>query len=239
MDPTAAPSESSAPATDAEARQPRHRLAGRAVLAMTAVVTCLVGAIGILLALGRAPDQSQRPAPAADTGARSAAAAISAREIASPGKPEATSKKSEAMSKWIRSGRLTFELPAEEDIPVRNTRVHPVLSVRCLSKTTEVFVVTHSAASIEGNAGHAGRHTVALNFDNRGEVAEEWYHSVGHDALFAPDGVALARRIAGARTMTFQFTPFNAPPAIVDFRVSGFDSLVPSVARACGWKPRI
>lgn len=142
-------------------------------------------------------------------------------------------------SRWIASGPsrrgytgITFDLAADEDIDVWRKRVRPVLTVRCTAKETEVFVLTQSAASIEPT----GQHTVQMSFDDGDPVAEMWEHSTDHDALFAPEGMALKRQIAGARRMSFTFTPFNASPSIVHFSVAGFDAQLKSASKTCGWK---
>ncbi len=132
----------------------------------------------------------------------------------------------------IGEDEILFELVADESIGVRNKFVRPVLTVRCAAKTAEVFVMTYSAASFE----RTGRHTVQLNFDGGDAVSQTWDHSVDHDALFAPDGNALARQIADAQTMSFMFTPFNASQAIVTFSVDGLDKHLEAAARKCGWK---
>jgi hypothetical protein len=139
-------------------------------------------------------------------------------------------------SPWGRDGLRTvaFELPAEEDVRVWMKRVRPLLVVRCLSRNTEVFIVTSSAASYERNAG---RHTVHVGFDDAEQSVEQWEDSVDSQQLFAPDGVGLARRIAEARTMTFQFTPFNASPVKAQFNVAGFDVHLEAVAKTCRWRP--
>jgi hypothetical protein len=140
---------------------------------------------------------------------------------------------------WVTKGPsrrgfngISFELAAVDDVDVWHKRVRPVLTVRCTPKETEVFVWTQSAASIEAS----GKHTVQVTFDDARSAAEMWEHSVDHDALFAPDGKALMRQIADAGTMSFTFTPFNAPPALVRFSVDGFDEQMKSAGRACGWR---
>ena len=127
---------------------------------------------------------------------------------------------------------FVFELSADEDVKVSRKRVRPLLTVRCVAKKTEVFVVTRSPASIEST----GKHTIHVAFDGGDEDTQTWEHSVDHDALFAPDGHTLARQIVGARTMSFAFTPFNSPLAITTFSVAGFNTEVESAAKKCGWK---
>lgn len=141
--------------------------------------------------------------------------------------------------RWTASGPsrragtgVMFELAADEDVDVWRKRVRPVLTVRCTARETEVFVVTQSAASIEPT----GQHTVQVSFDSGGAASEMWEHSVDHDALFAPNAKGLLHQIAGAHRMSFTFSPFNAPPALVHFSVDGFGKQFTSAAKTCGWK---
>jgi len=136
---------------------------------------------------------------------------------------------------WANDGSKTisFELQAINDVPVWMTRTRPVLVVRCLYRRTEVFVSPGSAASFEA---HTDTHTVRLRIDDDQEVVQQWSDSVTNQELFAPDGIALARRLARARHLQFGFTPYNAKPVTVQFRVVGFDQLVGLVAKTCAWR---
>jgi hypothetical protein len=138
-------------------------------------------------------------------------------------------------ARWVSNypRSLAFELPAENTASGWMTRVRPVLVVRCLSNTTDAFVFTQLPAAIEPLDD---RRTVQIGFDADVASAERWPGSPDHNALFAPDGVSLARRIARARTMRFGFTPHNGPPAVIEFNVAGFSEHVGSVARMCRWK---
>jgi hypothetical protein len=137
-------------------------------------------------------------------------------------------------SGWGSDGSrtVTFQLEAENEVSVWMKRVRPVLAVRCLRRQTEVFIVTDSATSIEVTPD---RHTVRVGFDGQPETAEQWLVSEGQGELFAPDAVALARRLAGAHTMHFGFTPFNASPVVLEFDVRGFAGPFESVAKTCGF----
>lgn len=136
---------------------------------------------------------------------------------------------------WARDGSRTieFELQATRDVPVWMTRVRPLLIVRCLYHATEVFVSTGSAASVEADAVH---HTVRVRIDDDPETPEQWVGSESEQELFAPDGIALARRLARAHRLRFGFTPYNARAVTAEFAVQGFDRLVGLVARTCGWR---
>jgi hypothetical protein len=109
-------------------------------------------------------------------------------------------------------------------------RVRPTLAVRCLGGQTEVFVFTDTAASVEREDD---KHTVHVGFDNADDVAQQWLDSADHRELFAPDGAALARQIAGARRMKFRFTPFNASPVVVEFDVHGAEEPLQAVTKMC------
>ena len=136
---------------------------------------------------------------------------------------------------WANDGSKTisFELQATHDVNVWMARVRPLLIVRCLYKTTEVFIATKASASIEGQAG---THTVHLNIDGDPEMVQQWTDSVSGHELFAPNGVALARRLATADHLGFSFTPYNAKPVTAEFVVTGFRELAPLVGKTCGWK---
>lgn len=136
---------------------------------------------------------------------------------------------------WARDGSKTisFELQASNDVPVWMTRARPVLVVRCLFRSTDVFIATGTAASIEPQAGS---HTVRLQIDHDQELVQQWSDSESSQELFAPDGAALVRRLAQAQYVRFGFTPYNTKPVTVEFIVQGFDKLAGLVASTCGWR---
>jgi hypothetical protein len=136
---------------------------------------------------------------------------------------------------WASDGSktITFELQASDDVPVWMAKVRPQLIVRCVSRTTEVFVALGSAASVEQQSG---RHTVQIQFDDDPVIVQQWSDSESSHELFAPDGLLLTRVLADARRLRFGYTPFNAAPVVADFSVEGFDELAPIVAKTCGWR---
>jgi len=99
----------------------------------------------------------------------------------------------------------------------------PTLIIRCSQKQTKVYVVTHMAATIEEglDGGPSAFHKVGLRLDDRPARYESWGESTDHEALFARDMdymndnviypvgavVKLAKQLARAKTLTFQFTP--------------------------------
>jgi hypothetical protein len=136
---------------------------------------------------------------------------------------------------WVGNRRdaVAYEVEADDTIGIWMRTVRPSLVVRCAGGRMEVFVFTQTAAKIEPRTED---HTVTLRFDEAEAVTELWPDSDDHDALFAPDGRAFARRLAGARTLRFGFTPHNAPPAIATFQVAGLERALATAGRDCGWK---
>jgi hypothetical protein len=138
-------------------------------------------------------------------------------------------------TQWLGRGNkgVVFDLAAENTVGVWMRNVRPVLVVRCVSGSTEAFVFTQSAARIEPGTDE---HTVTLGFDDDEAITGRWPDSIEHDALFAPDGAALAKQLFGARSMRFGFTPHNAAPVVAHFHVEGLEELLRPSARECGLK---
>lgn len=154
--------------------------------------------------------------------------------------PTATS--SPPPSSWsgqtIRSqmdGSVGYHAEREADAPIEAwlARPTPRLAIRCRENKTDVYVHTQTAAQPE--LGLYDRARVRLRFDDGTPQRQVWTESTDDAALFAPNPIALARRIANAKSLRFEFTPFNAPPAIVTFSLDGAETRILRVADACGW----
>ena len=197
----------------------------------------VVGAAGFLalvvavLAFGWL--HAEAPQPAQVARATPPAAAKSTAPIVEP--PPKQQWLGRRQAAWAADGSktITFDLQANEEVPVWMTRARPQLTVRCVSRATEVFVSLGSAASVEGQAGI---HTVRIQIDDDPVVEQQWSDSTSSHELFAPDGRAITRRLSEAHHMKFGFTPYNAPAVVADFSVEGFDELAPLVAKTCGWQ---
>jgi hypothetical protein len=137
--------------------------------------------------------------------------------------------------RWVGRDRraIALELEAIGKVPVWMRQVRPVLVVRCTSGAAEVFVYTQTAAKMEPQDEN---HTVRVRVDDGQDVTQRWADSLEHDALFAPDGSALAQQLMQARMLRFGFTPHNAAPVVAEFDVTGLAGLLAPSARQCGWK---
>jgi hypothetical protein len=240
---TAAPSAAAQPAVQA----PSHSGGVKSFHLLVLLIVFAITGVGSLMLLASAmqpPSADRRdpsaPAEVAASNARQPALAVA--PVVAPGVAADSPVKSAELPpapKWLAStnsrkagygANIVFELAADSDVEVWRKRTRPVLTMRCAAKTTEVFVITNSPATIEGNSN---RHTVKVGFDGHDPVEQTWEHSIDHDALFAPDGASMMRRITTARTMSFSFQPFNAPPATVTFSVEGFDAQRKAAAGKC------
>jgi hypothetical protein len=234
----AAPTATATAAAVAIARDSRPKSLHLLLLLIVFAITG-VGSL-MLLASAMRPADGDVPAQTAQT-ASSSTAQPAASNAKANAVVTATAEPAEGAEapKWMASANsrkagyganIVFELPANEDVEVWRKHVRPVLTMRCAARTTEVFIVTNSPATIEGNSN---QHTVKIGFDGRAPVEQTWEHSIDHDALFALNGTAMMRQITSAQQMTFSWAPFNAPPATATFNVGGFEAHRKTAAAKC------
>ena len=205
---------------------------GRGQIVLGAFVVLLTGA-GALALL------ASRESPPAVAAATPAPPGATARPTTAPaattdlGWTDSAPRWTSNQEAWLgRNKGAAFEVLAAAPVGVWLRNVRPALVVRCSGKRADVFVFTDSAAAIEAGTED---HTVAFAFDGGEATSMRWPDASEHNALFAPDGEGLARKLMLAGTFTFSFTPHNAPTVTARFRTSGLaDALKPS-ARHCGW----
>lgn len=214
-----------APSPDAPAPAPRKAVAHRDLV----LVACAIAGSAVLtfamLTARSLPDPVTEPTSTGEP---------TPRDGVHTGGVRTWSSANQANWAGNQRGAVAVDVEADNTIGVWTRTVRPSLVVRCAGGNAEVFVFTESAAKIEPQTDD---HTVTFSFDDGDEMTERWPDSTDHDALFAPDGAAFARRLAGARVLRFTFTPHNAPPARVTFQVAGLDGALASAARAC-WNGR-
>ena len=196
-------------------------------------VALLAGAAGTFMFLGAHPSAGT----VSSTSANGAAATSPA-----PGATAAVTAVTHQWSRedeyrWIANHKrsVAYELEADQQVRVWTTHVRPSLVVRCLNRKTEVFVYTETPSKLESTDG---LHSVRLTFDDAAGSEERWPDSAEHDALFAPDGTALARRISSAHHLRFGFSPHNADPVQVDFELGDAATVMSHVAKTCGWNSK-
>lgn len=110
----------------------------------------------------------------------------------------------------------------------------PVLWIRCHENKTSVIVETSAAPNPELGAFHEA--TVRIRLDKGQAFTQTWTEATNGEALFAPNPISLAKQIAKADAMIFEFTPFNSSSVAATFSVRGLAVKLPLVAETCGWK---
>jgi hypothetical protein len=165
---------------------------------------------------------------------------------ANTGTPGDSSSQSVPQDKWVvkeetspmdSSKTVILTLKAENTIPSVTGQSRPSLIIRCKEGKTETYVSTGVPASVEEDidGGPAADHHIRLRFDENPPIPDRWVESTNHGGLFATDGVSSAKQMAGAQKLTFEFTPFDANPAMIQFDLKGLASQLPTVANACNW----
>ncbi len=133
------------------------------------------------------------------------------------------------------SRTILLRLAADSAIQAWPSRsITPTLLIRCKERSTDVYFSNETRAAVVPDDLESGE--VRLRFDDGPARRVLWGESTSGDALFAPNAVRVARQIAKAKRLVYQFTPFNSSPATTTFTLVGADTLVPKVAALCGWK---
>jgi len=132
------------------------------------------------------------------------------------------------------SKTVVLFLSADAPIKIWLGEETPELVVRCKESKTDAYVVTGSAAQPE--SGSYGTYSVRIRLDDRPARSQRWSESTDNTGLFSSDPVAFAKELSAARRLRFEFTPFNASPAVAEFDLQGLRDVLPEVAEACHWR---
>ena len=223
----------------AAATPPKRGQAQMVAMGLAAGVVLIIAALGVrgtaspTAATTPVPAPAKKPAktPAVVTPQPGAVAATAPVAVASG---QTWSRVTDG--RWVGRERrsVALELNANQKVAIWMRQVRPVLVVRCLANSADVFVFTQTAAKMEPQDEN---HTVQVGLDNAQPSTERWADSEEHDALFAPNGNAFAQQLLQSTTLRFGFTPHNASPVVAEFNVSGLAELLAPSARQCGFAP--
>lgn len=112
-----------------------------------------------------------------------------------------------------------------------NKTVVPRLIIRCKEGKTDTYVETGMPAKPETGKTI----TVRTRLDDAKAVVAFWDQSTDNAALFAPDAIGLAQKLASTHRFLFEFTPFNSSPAIAEFETDGLEPMLSDISETCGW----
>jgi len=129
---------------------------------------------------------------------------------------------------------IAFEVPATSEIQFWLGHQLPQLPLQSREHRTSVLILTGTRATVEDADDN---HHVRFRFDSDAPRTEIWSESTDGKALFAPNPTSFARRLARAKRLRVEFTPFNSSPVLVEFNVLGFDSsMLQRLAHLGRWK---
>lgn len=110
-----------------------------------------------------------------------------------------------------------------------------VLTVRCQSKKTQVFVNWNDYLGDDSRDVYNKWKRVTVRVGSEPAKTERWGVSTNSEATFAPNSVSLAKRIAGADRLVLETVPYGENPATAVFSLKGANNALKSVAANCGW----
>jgi hypothetical protein len=99
----------------------------------------------------------------------------------------------------------------------------------------DVYVVTGTPVH-----GSGYDHTIRIRFDDQKLESDLWTDSENFSAVFHTTAtvkgqIRFIERIAAAKKMLFEFTPYMGSRTIAEFNVAGLSDQLPKMSEACGW----
>jgi hypothetical protein len=111
------------------------------------------------------------------------------------------------------------------------------LIIRCRKRKTDLYVVTHTPVKTSYGSDYDELGSrIRTRFDGSPPQADYWSESTDHSAVFAPNPIALARRLSHTKQWLVEFTPYDAAPVTTNFHTEGLAGVLDRVAHACKWK---
>lgn len=101
------------------------------------------------------------------------------------------------------------------------------LLIRCAKRKTDAYIDTDSVLD---------NGSVRLKFDQSAPLRETWGKSTDGKAVFAPDAITFARKLANAKTLLFEFTPYLEGTRTVRFDVTNLGAKLKKVSDTCNWE---
>jgi hypothetical protein len=159
-----------------------------------------------------------------------------------PASPSASSSASEAQYPTWKGGEsersqmdgsrtVQYRLRSDDILEGWLSVEKPVIVAECRERKIEAYLVTGMPLNPE--LGRFQKYTVRLRFDNNVPTSETWSASTDDKAVFAPRPVVLLKRIAQAKILRVEVTPFNSNPGVATFHVEGFSEPLAKITGAC------
>jgi hypothetical protein len=141
--------------------------------------------------------------------------------------PSATGwKRTISTSEMDDTVQLLYTISAEKVIKGWLAASNPVLGARCLKNEASLVVITLPVRVERVNR---------IRFDE--EPAEDifWNNMPNDTGFIASMPQYWAAKMLKAQRVRLEFTPVNAPPAVADFRLAGFEKAYQELSKQCPW----
>lgn len=113
------------------------------------------------------------------------------------------------------------------------TEKAPQLTLRCQERKTELYIDT--GMQVATDYGEPHHSTIRLRFDQAKAISSRFSKSTDGEALFAPNAISLIREMLTDQTMIFEFSPYNSGRATASFQISGIETKIGELRKACQW----
>jgi hypothetical protein len=186
---------------------------------------------------GCSRNQEKRPESAKST----PAPALSAAPVA-PAEPLAASVTTAGFSKWHltfptspsgQGSAVVATVEAEDSIPTRQGLQKPVLAVRCMNHTLDIFVNAFSLGQTVSSDGRLRTVPFRVQFDSLAPRTVSTRESADHESFFLPDAAQEFARLEKTHTLEMSFTQFQGEPVKFSFDTSRFDDARRALKEEC------
>ena len=108
------------------------------------------------------------------------------------------------------------------------------LGIRCSKGKPDVYV--NIGGPFESVYGEFNSVRVRLKLDQGSPSSQNWIESTSRNAAFASSPVKLIKQLAGAKTLLFEFTPFEKRETTLRFDLGDLGAKLSAESEVCGWK---
>jgi len=129
------------------------------------------------------------------------------------------------------SRTVHYQLRSDDLLVGWLTAERPVIVAECRERKVSAYLVT--GMSLRPELGRFQKYTVRLRFDSHNPTTEAWSESTDGKAVFAPRPAAFLKRMAQAKTLRVEVTPFNSNPGVATFHVVGFSEPLAKITETC------
>lgn len=107
-------------------------------------------------------------------------------------------------------------------------QIRPTLVVKCQENRTSVYINYKNFISTKST-------TVTVRFDKEKATTQSWGVSSDHQAVFAPNGVSLAKSLMMHERLVVRLIPYSEDPVTTSFDLLGLYQAIVPLRKSCHW----